>query len=110
MIGELLQERMRLAIQFTLIQVLEAEVSAFVNAAPYQRTTERRDYRNGTYERDLGTSMGLIEDLPVPRTRHGFQTQLFEQYHRRQAELDEAICQMFIKGLSDVQVGKWSKA
>jgi putative transposase len=49
--------------------------------------------------------MGMIEDLPVPRTRNGFQTQLFEQYHRRQSELDEAICKMFVKGLSDVQVG-----
>jgi transposase-like protein len=105
MIGELLQERLRLAIQFTLIQILETEVEAFVNAAPYQRTSERRDYRNGTYSRDLGTSMGRIEDLPVPRTRNGFQTLLFEQYHRRQAELDEAICGMFTKGMSDVQVG-----
>ncbi len=106
LIGELLQERLRLAIKYTLFQVLEEEVTAFVNAAPYQRTTERRDYRNGIYPRDLGTSMGVIEDLPVPRTRNGFQTQLFEQYHRRQAELDEAICQMFVKGLSDVQVGE----
>ena len=105
MIGELLQERMRLAIKCTLIQVLEEEVEAFVNAARYQRTPERRDYCNGTYERDLGTSMGVIEGLPVPRTRQGFQSQIFEQYHRRQAELDEAICKMFVKGLSDEQVG-----
>jgi putative transposase len=104
LIGELLQERLRLAIKYTLIQVLEEEVEAFVNAAPYQRTSGRRDYRNGTYERDLGTSMGNIEDLPVPRTRKGFQTELFEHYQRRQAELDEAICQMFVYGASDAQV------
>ena len=105
LIGELLQERLRLAIKYTLIQILEEEVEAFVNAAPYQRTPERRDYRNGNYERDLGTSMGVIEDLPVPRTRDGFQTELFEQYHRRQSELDEAICQMFVRGVSTAQVG-----
>ena len=105
-ISELLQERLRLAIKFTLIQILEEEVAAFVNAAPYQRTSERKDYRNGTYERDLGTSMGVIEDLPVPRTRKGFQTELFEQYHRRQAELDDAICRIFVYGGSDVQVGQ----
>lgn len=87
MIGELLQERLRLAIQITLVQMMEEEVEAFVNAARYQRTSERRDYRNGTYPRDLGTSMGMIEDLAVPRTRQGFQTRVFEQYHRRQAEL-----------------------
>jgi putative transposase len=105
LIGELLQERLRLAIKYTLIQILEEEVEAFVNAAPYQRTPERRDYRNGHYERDLGTSMGVIEDLPVPRTRDGFQTELFEHYHRRQAELDEAICKMFVRGVSTAQVG-----
>jgi hypothetical protein len=34
-IGELLQERLRLAIKYTLIQILEEEVEAFVQAAPY---------------------------------------------------------------------------
>lgn len=101
-----LQERMRLAIKFTLIRILEEEVDGFVNASPYQRTLERRDYRNGTYERDLGTSMGVIEDLPVPRTRGGFRTELFERYHRRQAELDQAICDMFIAGASTTRVGE----
>ncbi len=105
-IGEYLQERLRLTIKYTLIQILEEEVAAFVNAAPYQRTPERRDYRNGSYQRDLGTSMGMIEELPVPRTRHGFHTALFEHYHRRQAELDEAICQMFVRGVSTAQVGE----
>jgi putative transposase len=104
-IGELLQERLRLAIKYTLIQILEEEVEAFVKAAPYQRTPERKDYRNGSYERDLGTSMGVVEDLPVPRTRNGFQTELFAHYQRRQAELDEAICQMFVRGVSTAQVG-----
>jgi putative transposase len=109
-IQEALQERLRLAIKFTLVQILEEEVDAFVNASPYQRTYERRDYRNGTYERDLGTSMGLIEDLPVPRTRGGFRTELFERYQRRQAELDRAICEMFIGGVSTSRVGEVMEA
>jgi transposase-like protein len=106
MIEDVIQERMRLAIKYTLIQILEEEVDAFVNASPYQRTIERRDSRNGNYERDLGTSMGVIEDLPVPRTRHGFHTELFERYHRRQAELDQAICEMFVAGASTTRVGE----
>ncbi len=105
-IAELLQERLRLAIKYTLVQVLEEEVDAFVNAAPYQRTPERRDQRNGKYERDLGTSLGVIEALPVPRTRRGFRTELFERYHRRQAELDEAILEMFVGGVSTARVGE----
>lgn len=104
-IQELLQEKLRLAIRFTVIQVLNEEIEAFLKAEPYQRTTERQDYRNGVYQRDLGTSMGVIEDLSVPRTRKGFRTEVFERYQRRQAELDKSICEMFVQGVSTKQVG-----
>lgn len=104
-IHELLQEQMRLNIRLTFITVLEEEVNGFIQAALYQRTPERQDYRNGYYERDLVTTSGKIEDLPVPRTRSGFHTQLFEHYQRRQAELDEAICNMFVQGVSTDKVG-----
>jgi putative transposase len=69
-------------------------------SALYQRTTERKDYRNGYYERDLVTIAGEIEELAVPRTRNGFRTELFERYQHRQAELDEAILDMFINSVS----------
>jgi transposase-like protein len=104
-IHELLQEQMRLAIRHTFITVLEEEVNGFIQAGLYQRTPERRDQRNGHYERDLVTTSGEIEDLPVPRTRNGFRTQLFERYQRRQEELDEAICNMFVQGVSTARVG-----
>jgi len=88
-----------------MITILEEEVDSFVQAALYQRTAKRKDYRNGYYERDLVTTAGEIENLPVPRTRNGFRTELFERYQRRQAELDEAILDMFVKGVSMEQVG-----
>lgn len=103
---DLLQEKMKLAIQYTLIQVLEEEVESYIQAAPHERTKNRRDHRNGTYRRGLGTSLGEIEDLAVPRTRKGFQSQLFDRYRRRQAELDESICQMFVQGVSTEKVGR----
>jgi len=102
---DLLQEKMKLAIQFTLVQALEEEVEAYIQAGPYERTKNRRDHRNGTYLRGLGTSMGELEDLPVPRTRKGFASQLFDRYRRRQAELDASICQMFVQGVSTEKVG-----
>lgn len=104
-IHELLQGQMRLAIRRTFITVLEEEVNGFIQAALYQRTPERQDYRNGYYERDLVTTSGEIEDLPVPRTRNGFRAQLFERYQRRQEELDEAICNIFVQGVSTARVG-----
>lgn len=102
---ELLQEKMKLAIRYTFIQALEEEVEAYIQAAPYERTKHRQDHRNGSYLRGLGTSLGEIADLPVPRTRKGFQSQLFDRYRRRQAELDESICQMFVQGVSTEKVG-----
>jgi len=103
---ELVHEKMRQAVRFTLVTVLEAEIEAFIGAAPYQRTPQRRAYRNGSYQRSLTTSVGQIDDLDVPRTRQGFQTQLFERYQRRQAELDASICQMFVGGVSTRRVGE----
>lgn len=103
---DLLREKLREAVRYTLIEVLEAEVEAYVGAATYERVASRRDYRNGYYRRNLVTGVGQVEGLAVPRTRNGFKTQVFEHYQRRQAELDEAICDMFVSGGSTVQVGK----
>lgn len=106
----MLHEKIRLAVRYTLITVLDEEVNAFVGAGRYERSDQRRDQRNGTYVRDLGTSVGQIENLPVPRTRKGFQTQVFDRYQRRRAELDRGIGEMFVKGVSTTQVGEVMEA
>jgi putative transposase len=103
---QLLHERLRQAVRVALISVLEEEVSAFIGALPYERTQQRRDQRNGHYQRDLETTMGQIADLPVPRTRGGYHTQVFERYHRRRDELDTAIGEMFVDGVSMAKVGQ----
>lgn len=100
------REKMRAAIRFTLVALLEDEVSAFIGAHRYERTDTRRDQRNGSYPRDLGTGVGVIRDVDIPRTRKGFKTHLFERYRRRQAELDTAIGDMFVYGTSMARVGE----
>jgi transposase-like protein len=95
-----------MAVRLTLVTILEEEVSALVGALPYERTPERCDYRNGHYTRDLDTTVGLLENLSVPRTRNGHQTQVFEKYKRRRAELDDAIGNMFIGGVSTRKAGE----
>jgi putative transposase len=103
---QMVKERLRHAVRVALISVLEEEVTAFIGAEPYERKPERTDQRNGSYKRNLETTVGQIEDLPVPRTRGGHQTQLFERYHRRRSELDGAIGEMFVKGVSTTKVGE----
>lgn len=102
----LLQEKLRNAIRLTLTTVLNEEIEAYLRAGRYERTPDRQDQRNGYYTRGLGTGLGQIEALPVPRSRKGYRTQLFERYQRRQKELDTAICEMFVGGVSTEKVGQ----
>lgn len=101
----LMREKMCAAVRLTLIAMLEEELEAWVGARRYERSEGRRDHRIGTRMRDLGTSVGQIKALPIPRTRGGFQTQVFEKYQRRQTELDLLIGDMFIQGVSQARVG-----
>ena len=102
----MLREQLQQAVRTALISVLEEEVAAFIGAVRYERSEQRRDYRNGHYARSLDTSVGHIDELPVPRTRAGYQTQLFERYHRRRTDLDQTIGEMFIGGVSMTRVGE----
>lgn len=102
----MLQEKLRAAVRLTMATVLDEEIEAYLQAGRYQRTPTRQDQRNGYYRRGLGTGLGQIEALPVPRSRKGYQTQLFARYQRRQQELDTAICAMFVGGVSTEKVGQ----
>lgn len=97
---------LREAVRQALSTILEEEVTALIGAAPYEQTALRRDYRNGSYTRDLDTGVGRIEDLRVPRTRGGFRTQVFERYQRRRPEVDASIGAMFVGGVSTAGVGR----
>jgi putative transposase len=101
----MLCEKLHQGVRTALISVLDAEVDAFIGAVRYQRREQRRDYRNGHDTRSLETTIGPLDDLPVPRTRGGYRTQLFERYHRRRHDLDQGIGEMFIGGVSMARVG-----
>jgi putative transposase len=99
------QEQVRRAIRATFIDILEEELTQVIGAAPYERTSGRRDQRAGHRSRTLGTTAGVIDDLPLPRTRGGFHTQLFGRYQRRMAEVDTLMREMFVGGVSQQAVG-----
>jgi putative transposase len=100
------REQLRAAIRVTLMSILDEEMTVLIGAERYEQTSTRRDRRNGSYQRDLLTSLGPLQGLDVPRSRHGHRTQLFERYQRRQAELDGAMLKMFVGGNSTAQVGQ----
>lgn len=70
-----------------LNQVLVAESTEQLGVEKYGRSPDRKDYRNGTRERELTTKIGTIT-LEVPRHRNQlFHTMLFEMYQRNEAAL-----------------------
>jgi len=93
-------------LRHTIQQVLEEELTAFLNAEPYTRTEERRGYRNGYKPRTLKTRVGRL-DLMVPKDREGrFQTELFEKYQRNEKALMLAVAEMYVQGVSTRKVKK----
>jgi len=97
---------MKALLRHTIQQLLEEELTAFLNAEPYTRTAERRGYRNGYKPRTLNTRVGRL-DLMVPKDREGrFQTELFEKYQRNEKALVLAIIEMYVQGVSTRKVKK----
>jgi hypothetical protein len=101
----LMREKMCAAVRLTLMAVLDEELEEWGGAGRYERKATRRDHRIGKRLRDVGTSVGTIENLVIPRTRGSFQTQLFEKYQRRQVGLDQMIGDMFVQGVRQTRVG-----
>ena len=91
----------------SLEQVLQAEVSHRIGGARYERVVDRRDYRNGSYVRELLTSYGWIRGLRVPRVRGGgIETVVFEKYRRRQRQVDVVLLEAFLLGHSTRKTGR----
>jgi putative transposase len=104
---EELDETVRGQVKQMLEAALEAERTARLAVGRYVRDVEvRRDYRNGYYHRDLGTRLGLLRRLRVPRTRGGYSSQLLPRYQRRQESVHGLVREAFLRGISTRQVGQ----
>lgn len=102
-----LKKETRLALKEIIREGLEVEMVSYLRAQKHERTEERKDYRNGTYLRDLETGFGLLENIPMPRSRSpGFKTEIFKRYSRRKEEVEKHIKDMFLAGVSTRRVGE----
>lgn len=91
-------------LQNSLNSILKVESQEQLKAAPYERSEERTDSRNGFRERDLKTRIGKIT-LSVPRHRkEPFKTMVFENYSRSEAALIAAMAEMVVCGVSTRKV------
>ncbi len=95
------EARVREGVKAVLEEVLEEEMTEHLEAGYRELTPTRRGERNGHYTRNLLTPTGKIERLEVPRDREGeFVTEVFERYKRMTGDVEEAILEMYLSGIS----------
>lgn len=91
-------------IVLVLNEYMEKERDEYLKADTYERTQERKDYRNGYYERDYMLSIGKVK-LRVPRTRSGeFSPTVFEKYRRCDQAFALSMLEMVVNGVSTRKV------
>ena len=99
-------EAFRTLLEKALNQILLAESEEQLKAAPYERTEDRTDSRNGFRDREYTTRIGTLT-MHVPRHRNQpFKTMIFENYCRSEAALVASMTEMVINGVSTRKVSK----
>ena len=108
-IGDLLRRRVLEAVQ----TVLEEELSEALGSSRYERSEDRRGYRNGHETRRITTELGP-QTLQVPRGRiagddgstREFQSEVVPRYARRTRKVDEAILGAYLAGANTRRIRK----
>ena len=101
---------LREIVERVLQEMLEAEMTHHIGAAPYERTERRAGHRNGHKPRALRTRVGTL-NLLVPQDREGtFSTRLFARYQRNEKALVLALMEMYIEGVSTRKVTEVTEA
>jgi transposase-like protein len=93
----------REGVKAVLEEVLQEEMTEHLNASYRELTPTRKGERNGHYQRNLNlvTPAGRNECLEVPRDREGeFASEVFERYKRMTGNVEEAILEMYLSGIS----------
>ena len=93
--------------------VLEEELAQALGTGRYERSEERRGYRNGHETRRITTELGP-QTLEVPRGRIGeddgrtreFQSEVVPRYARRTRKVDEAILGAYLAGANTRRIRK----
>lgn len=92
------------AVRILLNAAMLFERERFLNAAPYERTPERRDYANGFKPKRLRTRLGDL-DLSIPQVRQSdFYPQALERGTRSERAVKLALAEMYVQGVSTRKV------
>lgn len=80
--------------------MLEAEAEKLTQAAYYERNEVRQGYRNFHYDRNRTATSGYVT-LHMPRLKGlHFETSIIERYRRLESNVEEALFEMRLAGVS----------
>jgi transposase-like protein len=93
--------------------VLEEELTAALGSGSYERSDDRRGYRNGVQVRTM-TAAGGSREVRIPRGRlingegrtSEFRSEILPRYARRTKEVDEAILGVYLAGANSRRIRK----
>ena len=99
-----MNDAIRTSLQWVLQQLIEAEATELIGAAPHERTDTRTNQRNGHRLRVLSTQAGDVE-LKIPKLRTGsFFPSLLERRRRIDRALFAVVMEAWVHGVSTRKV------
>ena len=102
-----IEARVREGVKAVLEEVLEEEMTEHLKAGYRELTPTRKGERNGHHQRNLVTPAGKIERLEVPREREvEFGYELLGRYKRMTGNVEEAVLEMYLSGISTRKIGE----
>ena len=101
-----LRDRLKLLAQ----ELMDAEVTQLIGAAPYERTESRLTSRNGYREREWDTRVGTLE-LQIPKLRQRtYFPSLLDPRRRHERALLSVVQQAYVHGVSARAVDQLAEA
>lgn len=96
------EEVLKKMFQLMFESMMEGERTAFLGYGKHDPSGYgNKNSRNGYYERDLLTGLGLLENLNIPRDRMGeFTPELLDKFKRQTKPMDELILSLYAKGMT----------
>jgi putative transposase len=101
-----LAEALRGKVREMIMTLAEAELVEVLAAKSYERSEDRRGYRNGKRKRSISTGLGAtVIELPRARISEGerdreWQSGLIGRYQRRGASVDQALLGCYLSGVN----------
>lgn len=108
-----IHDRIRRKTREAIEAVLEEELTAALGSQAYERSDDRRGYRNGVQVRTITAADGSRE-VRIPRGRliddegaaSEFRSEILPRYARRTKEVDEAVLGVYLAGANSRRIRK----